>query len=954
MTVRTALPRAIRYASLLAATALTAPAFASTLSGTVVDASGTRSLQGAEVSIEALGRVVEAQADGSFRISDLKAGHYIVTARYVGATPVSQEVDIVDDADARLDFSLGATSSASGDIDDILVIGIGANQASALSRQKAADGVESVLSRDAIGQNPDQNVAESLRRVPGISVQDDQGEGRFVVIRGLAPQLNNVTINGVRIPSPEADNRALALDTIPSELVESIEVKKTLTPDMDGDTIGGSVSIKTTSAFDRKKDLLTFTLEGSRNDLRDKWSPKGSVDFSKLLSDNFGISGGFSYYKRRFGTDGVEAADWTTSAGGVTFPGELDYRAYDVTRTRIAGSLSLDWRPSDTTTLYAKGIVSSFRDDELRSRLRFTLVEGTGATAVTGTGDSATFASGASSANRVRVRRELKDRTETQDIYSVTAGGVTATGNWKIEYSGSYSYADEIEPNRQDTIFDRRFQNGASQLNLTLTGLDTQSPEYSVSNPALFTNGSDTLSKIETTDGKSVDQEYSGRLDVAREMALDNGSLELKAGGKVRIREKHYDLDFNSFDALTSGSFPTLAGLSRSIGDRGLIDMNPAVDPLLVRGYFNANRDRLVRNPLDSDLDSLAASYRVDEDIYAGYAQARYDNGTLRVLGGVRVEQTRNKMRGNAVTVIAEKGTLPDGTEATEDTLVNAPVSLKRQYTNWLPSVNVRFAPDSKLVFRLAATKSLVRPNISDLAPRFSISEDDEGGRDGEFGNPDLKPYDAWNFDGSAEYYFAGNAVLQVGLFHKRIKDFIFQQRLEDVTVRGINVDTALISVNGDTASVTGVELNLQAKLDFLPSPLDGLLVSGNYTYVDSKADIGANRLALPGTSKSIYNATIGYEKGPIQLRASASYRDKYIDEVAVDDDGNGTAGVIVDHRLLFDVGAKLRVDPRVQLTADFINIGNEPFDRYYGADGRVAQHEQYGWTGKFGVKVTL
>lgn len=229
-----------------------------------------------------------------------------------------------------------------------------------------------MLSRDAIGQNPDQNVAEALRRVPGVSIQDDQGEGRFVVIRGLAPELNSVSINGARIPSPEADNRALALDTIPSELVESIEVKKTLTPDMDADNIGGAIEVKTTSAFDRKKDLLTFSGEGSYNDLRNKWSPKGSVDFAKLLTPDFGISGGFSYYKRKFGTDGVEASDWTRSAAGVAYPEEVDYRAYDVTRTRIAGSLSLDWRPSDTTTLYARGIVSSFKDEEHRTRLRFT------------------------------------------------------------------------------------------------------------------------------------------------------------------------------------------------------------------------------------------------------------------------------------------------------------------------------------------------------------------------------------------------------------------------------------------------------------------------------------------------------------------------------------------------------------------------------------------------------
>lgn len=196
-------------------------------------------------------------------------------------------------------------------------------------------------------------------------------------------------------------------------------------------------------------------------------------------------------------------------------------------------------------------------------------------------------------------------------------------------------------------------------------------------------------------------------------------------------------------------------------------------------------------------------------------------------------------------------------------------------------------------------------------------------------------------------------------MFHKAISDFIFSSRIDDYNYNGVVIDEATLPLNGDTARVTGVELNLQASLSFLPAPFDGLLVGGNYTYVDTRASLATQPgtvrdLTLPGSSKHIWNASIGYEKGPLQLRASGTYRGRYLDEIAADGDGD----VYVDHRLLFDIGAKLRVRRSVQLTADFINIGNEPFDRVYtgtaaGGD-RLAQHEQYGWTGKFGVKVTL
>lgn len=926
---------ALRLA-LLSSCAFAAPAFAQSLTGNVTDSTNTRTLSGAEVRIVELGRVTEVARDGSFRFSDVPPGSYTVVVRYVGAAPETRRVTIPEAGTISETFALAPSGGVQRG-DEILVVGLAANQASALSQKRSADGVESVLSRDAIGQNPDQNVAEALRRVPGVSIQDDQGEGRFVVLRGLAPALNAVSINGARIPSPESDSRALALDTVPSELVQSIEVKKTLTPDMDGDTIGGSIEVKTTSAFDRKKDLFSFSLEGSRNDLRDKWSPKGAVDFSKLLTPDFGISGGFSYYRRRFGTDGVEASDWDRTASGIAYPEEIDYRAYDVVRTRIAGALSLDWRPSDTTTLYVRGIANSFRDDEQRSRLRFSFSPAP----IDGDDGSATFASGAGSTNRVRVRREMKDRTEIQNVYSVTAGGETQADLWTLTYSGSYSSSEEREPNRQDTIFDRRFQNGADQLNVTLDRLDTQVPEYSTSNDALFTNGSDPLSAIETTNGLSTDREYAGRIDVARDIPLAAGSLQVKAGAKGRFRQKRYALDFDSYDALTSGRFPTLNGLSRAIGGKGFVDQNPAVDPLLARGWFNANRDRLVRNDEDSDLDSLSASYQVDEDIYAGYGQLRFDNGTLRAIGGVRVEHTRNRMSGNSLDT---------------DSLVATPVSVRRSYTNWLPSLNLRYAPLSKLVLRGAATRSLSRPNISDLAPRFSYNANDG---EGTFGNPDLRPYQSWNFDAAAEWYFASNALAEITVFHKRVSDFIFDARIDDYNYNGVIIDEVTRPQNGETAKVTGIELNLQASLSFLPAPFDGLLVGGNYTYVDTRAAIATEpgtirRLTLPGSSKHIWNASIGYEKGPLQLRASGTYRGRYLDEIAAD--GNGD--VYVDHRLLFDIGAKLRVRPGVQVTADFINIGNEPFGRYYtgspAGGRRLAQHEQYGWTGKFGVKVTL
>ncbi len=198
--------------ALLLSSAIAAPAIASTVVGTVADSSGVRVLQGAEVRIPALGRVTNADAAGRYRFTGLPAGTHEVVATFAGAGQQVQTVTVGAEGTMQLNFAL---APAGTEIETILVVGQQANMLSAISRQRAADTVVTVLTRDAIGQFPDQNVAESLRRAPGINVLNDQGEGRFVAVRGLDPNLNSTSINGARVPATGGDERAVALDVIP-------------------------------------------------------------------------------------------------------------------------------------------------------------------------------------------------------------------------------------------------------------------------------------------------------------------------------------------------------------------------------------------------------------------------------------------------------------------------------------------------------------------------------------------------------------------------------------------------------------------------------------------------------------------------------------------------------------------------------------------------------------------
>ncbi|WP_448660361.1 TonB-dependent receptor [Sphingomonas sp. CJ99] len=932
---------AFRARLLLGAALLVVPviAVAGQVTGTIADSSGTRVLPSAEVTIVELGRQVEADSNGRFRFTDVPAGNYTLRVRYAGADTVTMSITVDATGELVQDILIGGEG-------EILVTGQRATLASSLSRQRNADGFESVLTRDSIGQFPDQNVAESVRRAPGVNVLNDQGEGRFVAVRGLDPNLNAAAINGVRVPAPEADVRGAALDVVASELVESIEIKKSLTPDMDADTIGASVEINTTSAFDRKKDLLVVSAEGSFNDYTNLVTPKGSVNFSTRLGDNFGISGGASYYLRRFETDNVEMDGWGTDDNDNRFADAVEYRDYDVRRLRTGGSLSFDWRASPDTVLYARGIYNRFSDQEDRRRLIIELDEDPTAS----TGQTASFDS---ADGRIRVERDLKDRFEVQTIQSYQVGGETNTGPWRIQYQAAYSRAAEEEDGSIDPITFRRDFEDEDNLTIAFDYSNYLLPRFTVGggDAALF----DTPTEFEfdsfdrTSRSSSTDREWTFRTDVTRSFALDQGQFDVQAGGKVRLREKRFDLNVDTFDGF-DGDF-TLADVLGTQTYR-LADLGNLVAKQGERDFLDANAAGFERDALGSGFDSIAEDYAVGEDIYAGYLLGRYQTDALRIIGGLRVEHTKNDIRGNTVTLNE------DGED--DEQLIVAPNRVERSYTDWLPSIVARYEAADDLILRAGAFKSLVRPGIGQLAPRFAIERDGDD-LEGVFGNPDLVPYRAWNLDIGAEWYFAKSSALQAGFFYKDIDNYIIAVTYEadDAPFNGIYRDIpfteAEIPQNSGKATIRGFEFGYTQLFSMLPAPFDGLLTNFNYTYTDTDGqtfdgDTGDLRdIALPAASKHTFNAVLGYEKGPISLRLAGTYRDRYLDEVA----SVAEEDRYVRQHFQLDASARYRLNRNFQLFGEWVNINNAKYVAYQ--TGPVArnllQYEEYSYTLKFGVR---
>ena len=333
------------WAGSLAASA----ALADNVTGAVTDARQTVSFEGAIVRLEELARSGVSDERGRFRLSNVPAGDYTLVISYVGAEDTRIEISVPETG-----LDLGEVSIGGGTelIEEVIVYGQAAAIASALNQERSSLNLVSVLDTDAMGQFPDQNVAESVRRLSGVSVENDQGEGRYVVIRGMDPDLNSTSINGVRATAGE-DRRALQLDVIPSDVLDGIEVHKTLTPDMDGDAIGGSINVKTLSAFSRKGPYLKVRAEGSYNELREEWSPKmsfaGSNIFELSNGKRLGVAGALSWNDRQLAADNNEADDWDQADNGADFIEEFQPRLYTVDRERIGAVLNLDLDVSSTT-----------------------------------------------------------------------------------------------------------------------------------------------------------------------------------------------------------------------------------------------------------------------------------------------------------------------------------------------------------------------------------------------------------------------------------------------------------------------------------------------------------------------------------------------------------------------------------------------------------------------------
>ena len=823
--------------------------------------------------------------------------------------------------------STGAFAQSTDNIDEIIVTGSRASLQSAIRKQRDSNKVAGVVDSDAIGNFADINVAESLRRISGIMVENDQGEGRYVSVRGMNTDLNAMTINGVSTAAPE-DRRGIILDGVPSELLQTMTVYKTLTPNLDADTIGGAIDLETITAFSYDKSFSRIKAETSYNELtKDSSNPKLSATFANRWEVNGGELGAalvLSDQTRRIIAHNNEVGGW----GDLAPNDDYETRFYDLERDRRGVVLNLDYLAASGNSFYAHLFRNEYVDEEWRAK--WETRDGLEDNEPVINGNVFSYANS-------KIDTEGRNRIETREITSMQFGTrLQLNESNRVELEVFSSEAEQDDRGRYNVIF----RSGTINSPITFDNSNPNKPI--VSYPGEFYDPANfKLKAWESESALNTDKDIGAKFDMFTQIS-DN--TELQYGLKYRQREKSNDYNFCGYEPMVSS---TLADYPNLLTDR-FLNSNSGPTPTfeqvkafrnnLGSGSYALSDGTTCRNPGtffdvsgDEEEESIAADWYTDEDILAGYAMATTIVGDATWVYGLRYEDTATTYRGKKF----------DGSGFAGN------VSFDNDYTFLAPSLNVKFEIAEDQLVRVGLFRGLVRPGFKESRAGALIDLEDN---EISGGNPDLNPTTAWNLDLTYEYYIGSESFFGAGVFFKNIKDPIVEVETTDTVFRGQSWSKAATYYNAGDSDIRGFEISYQTALD------TGFVFVTNYTYTDGDTDLpadstnGQRTIPFFKQAKNSANMSIGYDKGPWDVRLAGNYRSEYLDEIG----GRALDDRYTDSHMQVDLTARYEWNDNLVITAEAINLNDEPEYYYFGNSRRLSQYDEYGTTYGFGVRYSF
>ncbi len=895
------------------------------------------------------GTTLGASSDGSgsYTVTGIRPGSYVVLVRRGGFAADSFSVDIRGGETVTHDIVLTAVAR---ELDRVIISAsprLNETTEQALLRRKNADGIVAILSGDVIRALPNANAAEAAARIAGVSTERDEGEGKFVQIRGTEPRLSNVTVNGVHIPGTQSGSRITKLDDVPTDILGAIEVSKTLTADQDADAIGGSVNLVTKTPEGAPRGYIAGQF--GQSTLESRSQSQGSAMWGGRIGEHrrLGALLGGTWDHNNRGINDIELA-WDANAKGTPIPVEWDQRDYLYDRTRWGANGALDYRFDDGSSMFLRGAWSKFKNFGVVYKYD-----------IAADGDSAQASSGAAGIGTgATLTRNTSNRSPVEQLFSINAGGKRDIGGVELTYVASYSGTRSSSVDANSSAFTY------SGLNYRYDGSNHDYPTYSylssadqsaANSPANYKFASASIGADKTTA-----DEAGGQLDGLKRYTLGQSEAQLKLGLKYRDESRdNVNLNRN----FTAASPVSLSQVLGTFSDPNFyqdlakgFEIGPQANHGLLKTFqaTNASMFKETTKPISDSLSNFTGG----EKVASAYAMHTLDYGRLRFNAGLRLEHTALNFSGNAATTPASAPGKASGTQTVRR------VTGTQDYTDLFPSAQFRYAVDDNSNVRFAVTRGIARANYSDLAPHVSglvCSTCALKFNNLSVGNPDLQPQHAWNLDVLGEHYFGGSGggVFSAGVFYKQITGFIYKRQfIYHGPATEFDGYYATAPANGGDAHLVGGEFDFSRRLAFLPGAASGLGFDVNWTQVYSKsaistdtattaATLGQPRVRyarLPRQSNSLGNFALTYDSHRVSARAAWQYQGESITSY-----GDGSATPSGDNWFLphSQLDASLTVDVRsdVSLQLSGLNLNNAVFGFYNGNSTAQysGQREYYG-----------
>jgi iron complex outermembrane receptor protein len=894
-------------------------------------------------------------------------------------------------------------------IEEITVTGLRQSLINSMTIKRDSLGIVDAISPEDIGKLPDTNLAESLQRIPGVSIDRSGGEGAFVTVRGFGPEFNTVLVNGRQIATPtdpsQASGRAFSFDTLASELISGVEVYKSSTARLQSGGVGSTIDIKTARPFD----YAGFKFSGSADANYEENSKKASPDAAFLISDRFadgrlGILASGSYQRRKDRLNTIATDGWIVNGGtpasqinggaGVKItasnpqgnlfvPQDFGPMVVFEDRERIGGTLVLQYKASDDLTITADTLYSRFTNTtDARSYGHWFTPSNLSNVVTDANGTVIDMTQGVGQASDFHDKKYDK-KTD------LIASGLNA--EWKLSnrvtlfLDGSFSRAKE-DPN------------GGAESQLALLGYPGQTVSFQsdgsivpfVSGFVQPTSGPNAgvvggthplFEHVMLYRGYGVDDkvgQFRADLDIKGDNPKE-GLADLRLGGFYSHDQK--DTALYSNDGLagcTTCGYNIAAPTGVPIGVfnagsdflSGVSGANRTPSQWLTfsgPALFNAiTQAQQASNPGFTFAPPLRNDSLVTERVFGGYLEAVFAGSLLdrpiTAVVGVRAEDTQATVSGLATKFIALTRLANDATQYGVTSGGTGTVSATNNYTDILPNLSFRWDLTDSLTARFAASQTMTRPTLEQLSPVTTLVTLRPGNFAASSGTADLKPFRSNNLDLSFEYYYGNSSYASLGAFYKTVSNFIvLNQKTGTVNnsagtplldpATGLPAQfTITAPANGQSSVVTGLEAAIQQAFG---NTGFGVQLNGTLAHSDKKLDPTdvTNKFALTGLSNSA-NAVLFYDKGVFEARTAVNWRDHFLEYLSPPPlNGAGQAVTQVRARYQLDASATYHLNRNFAIFVEGVNLTDQYLLKYAYYENQFLSAEDSGRRWKLGFR---